>query len=112
MAVSGRFVPNRDAPRLLARTVDMRRFLAAIAEEAADDARRLAPVASGRLRDSIASAAQAGPGGMEGLVGAGGDDAWYWHFIEFGTSRRAAAPYLRPAATSAIRAHGGRYDPA
>lgn len=26
-----------------------------------------------------------------------GQDAWYWKFIEFGTSKMAARPFLRPA---------------
>ena len=24
-------------------------------------------------------------------------NAWYWHFVEFGTSQQSAQPYLRPA---------------
>lgn len=27
-------------------------------------------------------------------------DAWYWHFIEFGTTKMAARPFLRPALES------------
>jgi HK97 gp10 family phage protein len=26
-----------------------------------------------------------------------GQDAWYWRFLEFGTSKLAARPFLRPA---------------
>jgi HK97 gp10 family phage protein len=55
------------------------------------EARRLAPVRTGRLRDSI-RARQLGP--TSWVVEIGVD---YGGYVEFGTSRAPARPYMRPA---------------
>lgn len=57
-----------------------------IAGDVADDARRSAPVKTGRLRGSIRV--------EENKVYA---DAEYAAFVELGTGRSSAQPYLRPA---------------
>lgn len=54
------------------------------------------PVDTGRLKDSIST--QEVGGTIE--VGSGvkaGTEVEYAHFVEFGTSKRAAHPYLQPA---------------
>jgi HK97 gp10 family phage protein len=33
----------------------------------------------------------------QGKKGNLSQDAWYWRFVEFGTTRMAAQPFLRPA---------------
>jgi HK97 gp10 family phage protein len=57
-------------------------------------AKRLCPVDTGRLRSSISWAVQIGG---EGIVGRVGTDVEYAPYVEFGTSRMRAQPYLRPA---------------
>jgi HK97 gp10 family phage protein len=53
-----------------------------------DQMRAIVPVASGKLRDSIE---QVEPGGI--TMG----DAFYWRFLEFGTSKMAPQPFVRPS---------------
>lgn len=57
-------------------------------------AKRLAPVDTGRLRASIVSAL--GEDGR-GLFVDIGTDVTYAPYVELGTARQAAQPYLRPA---------------
>lgn len=67
-------------------------LLALAAEQTARDARRLAPVDTGRLRESI-SAGLLSPD--EAVVTAG---APYAACVEYGTSQAPAQPFLLPAA--------------
>lgn len=53
----------------------------------ADDMKATVPVASGHLRDSIE---QVEPGGI--TFG----DAYYWRFLEYGTSKMSPQPFVRP----------------
>ena len=53
----------------------------------ADEMRAVVPVASGKLRDSIE---QVEPGGI--TFG----DAFYWRFLEYGTSKMSPKPFIRP----------------
>jgi HK97 gp10 family phage protein len=72
-----------------------RRLLQAIITTGDDivrDARSLVPVREGNLHDSIY--AEPAGDGYEIEIGAGMDYAGY---VEFGTSRQAAQPYLVPA---------------
>jgi len=57
-------------------------------------AKRLCPVDTGRLRSSITHALERD---MRGLVGIIGTDVEYAPFVELGTSRMDAKPFLRPA---------------
>jgi HK97 gp10 family phage protein len=72
----------------------VRRYLEGLAADAEDDAVRLAPVLSGRLRDSISSGVSVDAQGPFGWVDVGVD---YWMFPEFGTEDTPAEPYIRPA---------------
>lgn len=56
------------------------------------DAAHLCPVDTGRLRASITRSTENG-----GLTGKIGTNVEYAPYIEFGTSRSAAQPFLRPA---------------
>jgi HK97 gp10 family phage protein len=58
-------------------------FLRAKAEEGVHAARDLAPVRTGRYRDSFHVVTPRVQGDL--LVGGFGTSAWYWHFVEFGT---------------------------
>lgn len=83
------------------------------AEPIVDDAERRAPVLKepdprrepGVLRRAIRAVALRRPlPGMSATVqvlpksrGRGPDDPWYWKLVEYGTSKMAAIPFLRPA---------------
>ena len=60
----------------------------------ADGARRLCPVETGGLKTSLSARSEAVAGGAEGAVSAGAAHAVY---VELGTSRMAARPFLLPA---------------
>ena len=55
------------------------------------------PVLTGTLRRSIASVFENG-----GLTGRVGPSVFYSRFVEFGTKRMAARPYMRPAAEAVL----------
>lgn len=58
------------------------------------NAKRLCPVDTGRLRASISHALDRDGRGLVGVVGT---DVDYAPFVELGTSRAPAQPFLRPA---------------
>lgn len=60
----------------------------------AEDARAFAPVDTGVLRGSITGLVQTSDSRVSGEVMANSSHALY---VEMGTGRRAAQPYLRPA---------------
>lgn len=64
-------------------------------------AKRLCPVDTGRLRASITESLQRDIGGLVEVIGT---DVEYAPFVEFGTSRAPAQPFLRPA----LAAEAGR----
>lgn len=59
----------------------------------AEEARRLVPVDTGALQSTIGVEVE---GETVNLV-AGGDGVDYQAYVEFGTSKMAAQPYMRPA---------------
>ena len=65
------------------------------AEAIEEGAKARAPIDSGELRDSIHSEKQAD---SSYLVIAGDKDAFYAHFVEYGTSKNSPHPFLLPAA--------------
>ncbi len=62
----------------------------AAAEAVADEAKNMCPVDTGMLRDSIEVSSE----GMNASINAGAD---YAAFVEFGTCKAAAQPFLVPA---------------
>lgn len=62
-------------------------------------AKHLAPVDTGRLRASVGRALDRD---AQGLVGVVGTDVDYAPFVELGTSRAHAQPFLRPALAAEI----------
>ncbi len=74
--------------------IDMAAIMAAAGEAVAGDARSLCPVDTGRLRGSISVSA----GSNSAVVSANTDYAAY---VEFGTSKMAAQPFMVPAALNA-----------
>ena len=77
--------------------IDMAAIMAAAGEAVAGDARSLCPVDTGRLRGSISVNAD----GSKAVVCANTDYAAY---VEFGTSKMAAQPFMVPAALNAADA--------
>lgn len=73
------------------------RYTRAVAREVGRDAKRLCPVDTGALRASIWAEAD----GRTVRIWVGnnprGDGVDYWAHVEFGTSRMAAQPFLRPS---------------
>lgn len=61
-----------------------------ITREIAADMRRLVPVDTGELRESIEDIEVDG----HGVISVGTD---HWEFVEYGTSRMDAQPFIRPA---------------
>lgn len=82
---------NNGFPREATRHMQERMLL--IGEEVADRARSLCPVDSGRLRNSIVAVRS-----IDGVTI--GSDLAYAGIVEYGSSRRYAHPYLRPALDS------------
>ena len=68
------------------------------AEFAAQQAKSLAPVRTGKLRDSIVGVVEtrAHGEGVEGIVGVKAEK-FYARFVELGTRKSPAHPFLRPA---------------
>jgi HK97 gp10 family phage protein len=69
-----------------------------------NEARRLAPVDTGRLRASIIAKDGTDSRGPYVLIGT---NVAYAPFVEYGTSKSAAQPYLRPALLMAMRSLRG-----
>jgi HK97 gp10 family phage protein len=66
-----------------------------VADELVHEAQELAPVRTGELRDSIHKEE------IDELNVAVGSDKQYAGYVEYGTSKMAAQPYLTPASISA-----------
>ena len=101
MAVDGVTV-NEDnsegASRGIARAID--RALEEIGMAAEGCAKRACPVDTGNLRNSISHAVESGEDAV--YIGT---NVEYAPYVELGTRRMAAQPFLRPAATE----HGSTY---
>lgn len=91
------------------------------AQEIVDLAKRLCPVDSGTLRDSIGWTWGDAPAGSivlaatEGAllritIYAGNDEAFYARWLEFGTAEMAAHPYFFPAYRTLQRRAKGRVN--
>ncbi len=65
------------------------------ADQIVDTAQSIVPVRTGALRDSIHAEPTGDPDAWR--VIAGSDDVEYAPFVEYGTSRMAAQPFLTPA---------------
>lgn len=78
----------------LVRSPELRGHLEKLAKNAADRAKQLVPVDTGDLQDSIEGVVDFDRRGFVGRVDAHDFKA---KWIEFGTVRRPARPFLRPA---------------
>lgn len=77
----------------------LRKGLRAAANVVRDEARRRAPVRTGNLRRNIATSVSVRRGQGSATVGPK-PKAYYGMFVELGTSKMAARPFLRPALDS------------
>lgn len=66
----------------------------AAAEAVLDDARRTVPVDRGNLRDALIKTGDAGDYEVRVFT----PEARYGHYVEFGTSKQPAQPFMGPAA--------------
>lgn len=66
-------------------------------------AKRLCPVDTGRLRASVTHALSRD---AQGLLGVVGTDVEYAPYVELGTTRMGAQPFLRPALGSVLIGRG------
>ena len=76
------------------------------ADELLDFQRRLVPIDEGDLRDSLIK--REGKHDLAVEVAAGGRNAFYARFVEFGTVKRAAQPFFFPAYRALRRKLRGR----
>lgn len=77
---------------------NMESIIKRAAEKIADDAGRLAPERTGRLSESIEiKRLEITKDKIRIGVGPVGEDVFYWYFVEYGTAKMSAQPYLRPA---------------
>ena len=80
----------------------LRRTTLAATRKLRDDARRRAPKDQGVLRRAIRAKRDRGrPGSIEAsvIITHGGDarfDAFYWRFLEYGTQKQSARPFMQP----------------
>ena len=97
MTSTGIFLTNFDK---IMKKVDMKKELEeaveAIAYMIEGEAKRICPVRTGRLRASIHT------GKIEEGVYYVGTNVYYAPYVEFGTRKMAARPYLRPAAKKVV----------
>ena len=108
MAVRVRVSGVAAAKRVFARlTQDVHEAQEEVAENWATDtlARAVAgvPVRSGNLGSALDKRVSGGGEKVDAQVGVWEDDAYYGQFVEFGTSKMEAQPFLYPAAANANR---------
>ena len=87
----------RQARKIMDRAL-LKKAVQAGADPIEKEAKRLVPTRTGALRDSITTRITKATANMaEASVAPDREKAWYGHFVEFGTVRRAAHPFLLPA---------------
>lgn len=84
---------GKSTPRIGSQVAQVVRRTAAAVER---DAKMLAPVDTGNLRNSIGTS-MAGGAGAASVAAEVGPTANYGAYVEYGTSRMAPQPYLGPA---------------
>jgi HK97 gp10 family phage protein len=83
--------------------------LMAGAEVIRKEAANRAPKKTGRLKRNIVKRREKAPPGLSASVVIGvRKEAFYWRFVEFGTSKLPARPFLRPAFDTQKEAAAGR----
>lgn len=101
-----KFIPNRNFDREAANTPEMRRFLEKVAVEAAKEVERLAPKMVKHRGSKIEGRLAERNGYAIGQVRV---KSSFWHWFEYGSSKIAPRPYIRPGVQAAISRYGGRF---
>lgn len=96
------FRPDARGIDALARTPEMTRYLARIADEGARDVEASAPRIVKHRGSRIYGEASDGEGRI--IV-----DSPFWHWREYGTSKMAQRPYIRPTVQRLLARYGGRF---
>jgi hypothetical protein len=91
--------------RELGASTELRNFMRDIGRESVDVVKDLAPVDTGKLRDSVGYKIDREDGTWVVHVYF---DKFYGMFKEFGTAKLAATPFLRPGVLKVIGRLGGR----
>ena len=92
-----------DAAEKVTKTPEMDSLLAQVAQEALNNAYGLAPQRSGTYRESLFARGHEPEDGTPRAVL--GTDAWYWHFIEFGTIDQPPQHVLGEAVRSVVEVY-------
>lgn len=98
-------VEGRIDPALLKRAIEestgpVMRELTKVAVRVSAEAKRLCPVDTGRLRNSITFGVDADSQGPYAVIGT---NVEYAPYVEFGTRYQRAQPFLRPAVSKVLR---------
>lgn len=97
--MSAGFVVHADVVGKFATGDDVRRTMLKLGSAIETEAKHLCPVDTGRLRASIVTTEVPDPDGVTVTVGT---DVEYAPYVEFGTSRMAAQPFLTPATYAVV----------
>lgn len=102
-----RFTPNRAAARDLASSAAMQSAMQRIADEGAELVEAGAPRIVKHKGSRIYGATEKDADGWMGLVTVRSP---FWHFPEYGHSRYAPRPFLRPGVQKLLSQYGGRFQ--
>lgn len=86
--------PNPAGIAAITRDDQMRRFMADKAQELENEAKAIAPVATGAFQDSLRGGVELGDDGWKAVLST---DSPYWPYLEFGTSDTPIFATLRRA---------------
>jgi HK97 gp10 family phage protein len=108
MAINARLIGGRIARRAIARlTTDMHDVQEEVAEKWAEDMYEGAiadvPIREGDLAAALEKRVKGGGATADAQVGVWDEDAYYGQFVEFGTSKMDAQPFMYPNAREANR---------
>jgi HK97 gp10 family phage protein len=108
MSTSFKFVVDQAGIKDVATGEAMRTFLDKHAERVLQEAQKIAPVETGKYRDSLSVTPAHETDGV--LTAEVASSSWYWHFVEFGTVYSHGAHVLERAVTGSgleFRPEGG-----
>jgi hypothetical protein len=101
-----RFKPNRQAAKQLLGDEPMRRAMEQIARQGADNVEARAPRIVKHRGSRIYGEAKSDSGEWIAYIAVRSP---FWHFPEYGHSRYAPRPFLRPGVQEVLSRHGGRF---
>lgn len=102
-----KFTPNRSAVSQLMDGEQMRSTLQRVAEQGAEFVDQGAPSIVKHRGSRIYGSTEKEPAGWVGRVAVRSP---FWHFPEYGHSRYAPRPFLRPGVQKLLSQYGGRFQ--